>query len=129
MRYTRSAGKAAVRRACLIAAVTLLAILPPPARGQDGFRVTFQVDQGTPDRVRLVGMVTNGRPDDVVDVHVTAEALDARGRVVASGITYVEGRLNRGDSRPFVAVVPMVTGMSRYRASVTSFRSLGLQAP
>lgn len=115
--------------ACLIATLALLASLAPPASAQEGFQVTFEVDQGTPGRVQLVGRVTNARPDDVVDVHVTAEALDRKGRVVASGITYVEGRINRGDSRPFVAVVPPVAGASRYRASVTSFRSMGLQAP
>lgn len=119
-----------LQAACLIAAVAVLASLaPPPASAQEGFQVTFEVDQGTPGRVQLVGRVTNGRPDDVVDVHVTAEALDRKGRVVASGITYVEGRINRGDSRPFVAVVPPMAGASRYRASVTSFRSMGLQAP
>jgi hypothetical protein len=102
---------------------------PAPARAQDGFRVTFSAAPGAAGKTHVSGHVTNERAEDVFDVHVTAEALDRRGRVVASGITYVEGRVLRGDSRPFVAVVPDVPGAARYRASVSSFRSLGMQAP
>lgn len=102
---------------------------PVPARAQDGFRVTFSAAPGAAGKTNVSGHVTNERAEDVFDVHVTAEALDRRGRVVASGITYVEGRVLRGDSRPFVAVVPAVPGTARYRASVSSFRSLGMQAP
>ena len=114
---------------CLIIAASLLASLTLPARAQDGFSVTYEVDQSTTGRVQLTGQVVNGRGDDVFDVYVTAEALDRKGRMVASGIAYVEGRINRGDSRPFVVVVPAVAGASRYRVSVTSFRSMGMQAP
>jgi hypothetical protein len=101
----------------------------PHADAQDGLRATFAVKQGGGQKVELAGTVTNGRGDDVVDVHVTAEALDRKGQVVATGITYVEGRIRSGDSRPFVAVVPAVPGAARYRVSVTSFRALGMQAP
>lgn len=124
---TRRRG--AFRVVYLIAAAALLPGLAPPAPAQENFRVTFEVDRSTPGRVQLVGQVVNGRSDDVVDVHVTAEALDRKGRVVASGITYVEGRITSGDSRPFIAVVPTVAEATRYRASVTSFRSIGVQAP
>lgn len=101
----------------------------PPAHAQDGLRASFATKQDGAGKVELAGQVTNWRSDDVIDVHVTAEALDRKGQVVASGITYVEGRIRSGDSRPFVAVVPAVPGAARYRVSVTSFRALGLQAP
>ena len=113
----------------LVAIVAWLLGALAPAHAQDGLRATFATKQDGAGKVELAGQVTNWRSDDVVDVHVTAEALDRKGQVVASGITYVEGRIRSGDSRPFVAVVPAVPGAARYRVSVTSFRALGLQAP
>lgn len=111
--------------------VVLLLILPATAAiAQSTFQVDFAVDRSRAGKVQLVGSVRNDSQVEVFDVNVTAEALDRTGRVVASGITYVEGRIGRGESRPFVAVVPAVPGAVRYRAEVTSFRSgYGYQAP
>lgn len=112
-------------------AVALLLTLPATAAlAQNVFQVSFEVDRSRAGKVQLVGSVRNESQVEVFDVNVTAEALDRSGRVVASGITYVEGRIGRGESRPFVAVVPVAPGAVRYRAEVTSFRSgFGYQAP
>lgn len=115
-------------RAVTAALLLLLSFAPAPA--QTGFQVSFEVDRSRPDKVRLVGLVRNDSAAEVFDVNVTAEALDRSGRVVASGITYVEGRIPQGESRPFVAVVPAAPNAVRYRAQVTSFRTgFGFQAP
>lgn len=113
-----------------VAAALLLVLSPAAALAQSGFQVSFDVDRGRPDKVQLVGSVRNDSPSDVFDVNVTAEALDRNGRVVASGITYVEGRITPGERKPFVAVIPVAPGAVRYRAEVTSFRAgFGYQAP
>ncbi|HEU5322456.1 MAG TPA: FxLYD domain-containing protein [Methylomirabilota bacterium] len=104
-------------------------LLASAAPGQDNFRITYDVDR-RPNQVRLVGRVVNEGQVDVFEVSVTAEALDARGRVVASGISYVDSRIGRGESRPFVAVVPAAPMATRYRVGVSSFRAgFGYQAP
>jgi len=113
-----------------VTVATLLTLFASPAPAQSTFQLSFDVDRSRPGKVQLVGSVRNDSTEDVFDVNVTAEALDRGGRVVASGITYVEGRIGRGESKPFVAVVPVAPGAVRYRAEVTSFRSgFGFQAP
>jgi len=54
------------------------------------FKVTFQVERTEPARVELVGRVYNTAAVDAVDVYVTAEALDASGKVLARGIAFAE---------------------------------------
>jgi len=112
------------RRAIRLFVVVVVAGAAAQAMAQADLRVTFEVDRSRPEKVHLVGRVTNQGGTDVVEVNVTAEALDRNGRVVASGITYVEGRIPQGGSQPFTAVVPGVPGATRYRASVTSFRPM-----
>ena len=48
--------------------------------------------------------------------------IDARGKVLARGITYVDARIARGDSRQFSVSVPTVPGTTGYRVTVSSFR-------
>jgi hypothetical protein len=93
------------------------------ARAQDGFRITYDVDRSRPDRARLTGRVMNERADDVFEVNVTAEALDAKGKVLARGIAYVDSRIGRGDGRPFSLSVPTVPGTASFRVVVSSFRA------
>jgi hypothetical protein len=90
---------------------------------QEGFRITYDVDRSRPDRARLTGRVINERSDDVFEVNVTAEALDARGKVLARGISYVDSRIARGDGRPFSMSVPTVAGTTSFRVVVSSFRA------
>jgi len=102
--------------------VLLLALAASSALAQDGFRVTYDVDQSRPEKARLNGRVTNERAQDVFDVSITAEALDARGKVLARGISYVDSRIGRGDSRTFSVSVPTVPGATGFRVVVSSFR-------
>ena len=99
----------------------LLAVSAAPA--QDGFKITYDVDRSRPERARLTGRVVNERADDVFEVSLTAEALDARGKVLARGITYVDSRITRGDGRPFAMSVPTVPGTASFRVAVSSFRA------
>jgi hypothetical protein len=81
------------------------------------------VDRSRPDRARLTGKVVNERSDDVFEVHITAEALDSKGKVLARGISYVDSRITRGDGRPFSMSVPTVAGTANFRVIVSSFRA------
>jgi hypothetical protein len=114
--------------AVLMCAVALGALGAAAARAQDGFRVTYDVDRTRPDRARVTGRVANERPEDVFEVSVTAEALDARGKVLARGITYVDSRIARGDGRPFSLSVPTVAGTTSFRVAVSSWRA-GIGGP
>ena len=110
-------------RGFALALITLaVAILVAPALAQQGFRITYEVDDSRPGRARLNGKLTNERGDDVFDVSVTAEALDAKGTVVARGISFVDARIARGDSRMFSVTVPSVPGATTFRVMVSSFR-------
>ena len=101
-----------------------------PARAQNGFRVTYDVDRTRPDRARVTGRVVNERSEDVFEVNITAEALDAKGKVLARGIAYVDSKIARGDGRPFSMRVPTVVGTANYRVVVSSFRAgFGPQGP
>jgi hypothetical protein len=112
----------ALRR--VLALTALLAMLGAnAASAQDGFRITYDVDRSRSDRARLTGRVVNERADDVFEVTVTAEALDARGKVLARGISYVDSRIGRGDGRPFSMSVPTVTGTTSFRVVVSSYRA------
>lgn len=99
----------------------LLAVSTAPA--QDGFKITYDVDRSRPERARLTGRVVNERAEDVFEVSLTAEALDARGKVLARGITYVDSRITRGDGRPFSMSVPTMPGTASFRVVVGSFRA------
>jgi hypothetical protein len=95
------------------------------------FRISYDVDRAArPGQVVVRGNVVNEGPSDCFDVSVTAEALSSGGKVVASGVTYVDSRIGRGDTKPFVAVVPSVPAATRYRVQVSSFRAgFTFQAP
>ncbi len=111
----------ALRRVLALSAVFVL-LGAAATTAQDGFRITYDVDRSRPDRARLTGRVVNERPDDVFEVSVTAEALDARGKVLARGISYVDSRIGRGDGRPFSMSVPTVAGTASFRVAVSGFR-------
>jgi len=110
--------------------LVLLVASAGQAAAQDGFRITYEVDRSRPDRTRLAGRVVNERSEDVFEVSVTAEALDARGKVLARGIAYVDSRIGRGDTRPFSMSVPTVAGTTTFRLAVSSYRAgLSPQGP
>ena len=110
------------RRGALVLLALILALPVATALAQQGFRISYDVDDSRPGRSRLNGRVTNERTDDVFDVSITAEALDAKGNVVARGIAFVDSRIARGDSRQFSVSVPTVPGATKFRFAVSSFR-------
>jgi hypothetical protein len=107
----------------LVFVLWVLVLAPTTSPAQDGFRITYEVDRSRPERARLTGRVVNERPEDVFEVSLTAEAIDARGKVLARGITYVDSRIGRGDSRPFSMSVPTMPGTASFRVVVGSFRA------
>ena len=115
-------GTFALALALLIAA-TGLGLSVEPARAQGGFRVTYDVDRTRADRARVTGRVVNERSEDVFEVSVTAEALDAKGKVLSKGIAYVDSKISRGDGRAFSMSVPTVAGTTDFRVVVSNFRT------
>ena len=114
----------------LVIVVAVLLLLTAEAPAQDGFRITYEVDRTRAERARLTGRIVNERSEDVFEVSVTGEALDARGKVLARGIAYVDSKIGRGDGRPFSLSVPTVAGTANYRVVVSSFRAgFSSQAP
>jgi hypothetical protein len=85
------------------------------------FRITHTVDKGGGNQVTISGRVSNEARSDAVDVHVTAEALDSAGKIVASGVSYV-GSVAAGSSSTFTVKVPSVRTAATYRVIVSSFR-------
>jgi len=117
-------GTSAVVLALLVLVAGLL-LAADPAPAQTGFRITYDIDRTRPDRARITGRLVNERSEDVYEVNLTAEALDARGKVLSRGIAYVDSRIARGDGRSFSMSVPTVAGTSDFRVSVSSFRLSG----
>ena len=114
----------------LVALPSLVLVGSSASAQQDGFRITYEADTSRPERVRVVGTVTNARPADVFEVSVTAEALNEGGKVVAKGIAYVDSRIPPGATRPFSISVPAVPGVARYRVVVSTYRAgLGGESP
>lgn len=123
-----------VPRALLPGLLVLAALLTlgSGAGAQESFRVTFDVDRSNPAQFVVTGNVLNEGRGEVLDVSVTAEAVDARGKTLARGIAYVSPRIVAGGSAPFTAKIPAVQGATRFRASVSSYRAgfgVGPQAP
>jgi hypothetical protein len=116
-------SRSAIRRFVFMLAAGLVIVSADATRAQDGFRITYEVDRTRPDRARLTGKVVNERSDDVFEVNITAEALDAKGKVLARGISYVDSRIARGDGRPFSMSVPTVAGTTGFRVIVSSYRA------
>lgn len=113
-----------------LAIVTLLALMAASAAAQGPFRITYNVDRNAGGRTRIVGHVFNDSPTDVVDVYVTAEAVDAGGKTVARGITFVSPNIRQGGSAPFEAAVPAPPSAISFRVRVSGYRQgFGGQAP
>jgi hypothetical protein len=116
----------------MVAAAAMLALVTASAAAQGPFRVTYNVDRSAPGRTRVIGQVFNDAPVDVVDVYVTAEAIDGNGKVVARGISFVSPSIRQGGSAPFEAAVPAPTSATNFRVRVSNYRQglgTGAQAP
>ncbi|HSE92561.1 MAG TPA: FxLYD domain-containing protein [Methylomirabilota bacterium] len=119
------------RLGCGLVTAALLALMAVSVAAQGPFRITYDVDRSSPGRTRIAGQVFNDTPTDVVDVYVTAEAVDGNGKVVARGISFVSPAISRGGSAPFEAAVPAPPSATNFRVRVSSYRQgLGAsQAP
>jgi hypothetical protein len=89
---------------------------------QASFRVTFDIDRSQAARTRVTGVVFNGARVEALDVHITAEALDGAGKVVARGIAFVSPQIPEGGSASFEAIVPAPATATNFRVRVTSAR-------
>ena len=118
------------RRRALCAIVVVMAVLVPAlAPGQESFQLRYSVDQTSPGQVRVNGIVMNDARFDVLDVHVTAEALDASGRVLGRGIAFVSSSIPLRGSAPFTVSIPVAQAATSFRVRVSSFRfGMGIQA-
>ena len=107
-----------------MAAVALLLLASPLllAFAQANFTVTYRVERTEAQRVELAGNVRNVGGIDAVDVYVTAEALDASGKVLARGIAFVAASLPARGEADFSARVPNVPGTTSFRVGVSNFR-------
>ena len=113
----------------LLAALSVI-LLVGAATAQPGFRITHELGRTTPTQVEVKGTVFNESRAEATDVSVTAEAVDAGGKVLARGISYVSSRIPEHGSAGFVAKVPAMPGAATYRVSVTSYRFVpSLQGP
>jgi hypothetical protein len=110
--------------------VACLMLLATEGAAQD-FRVTFDTDRSTPDRTRVKGAVVNAGRTDVLDVYVTAEAVDGGGKVLGRGIAFVSPNIPQGGTAPFEAIIPVGSAAATFRVRVTSYRmGLGsMQSP
>jgi hypothetical protein len=100
----------------------LALLVDGPAAGQVApFRLTHTIDKGTQAQVTVTGRVFNDARSDAIDVYVTAEALDAGGKILASGVSYV-GTVAAGSSTAFVIKVPSARAAANFRVVVTSFK-------
>ncbi|MGH7390843.1 MAG: FxLYD domain-containing protein [Candidatus Rokuibacteriota bacterium] len=100
----------------------LFAVMAASATAQSPFRITYDVDRSTPGRTRIAGHVFNNAPNDVVDVYVTAEAMDGNGKIVARGISFVSPAIRQGGRAPFEAAVPAPPSAVNFRVRVSSYR-------
>ena len=110
-----------MRVAAVFAWLAVLVAGAPPARAQGNFRITYNVDRSGPTHVQLVGEVFNDASIDVIDVYVSAEALDAAGKRLAQGLTWV-GPIRARSSTSFSARVPVVRGTTGFKVIVNSFQ-------
>ena len=111
-----------LRLAVALAALGILLAVAPEAPAQGSFQVTYQVDRSSATQVELVGRVYNGALVDAVDVYVTAEALNATGKVLARGIAFVASSIPARKAADFSARVPTVAGTTGFKVGVSSFR-------
>jgi len=117
-------GKHMVRQRVLAFVLATLLVLVGVglAAAQEPFRIAFHREPDEPSSIVLTGEVVNNGPRDVVDVWVSAEAEDARSRVVARGMAYVSSFLPEGGTKTFTIKLLPAESACSFRLSVSSFR-------
>jgi hypothetical protein len=115
-------GSRAHRWLSVLAALILVGLdTLASAQSPAPFRVMHSIDKGTQAQVSVSGRVFNDARADAIDVYVTAEALDANGKIMASGVSYV-GAIPAGSSAAFIIKVPSARTAASFRVLVTSFK-------
>jgi hypothetical protein len=118
-----------LRRLVLSAAVTVALLAPSTVSAQTGFRVKHEVGKSTATSVEVSGTIQNDTRAEAVDVSITVEAVGATGKTVARGVSFVTSRLPAGGTANFVAKVPAISGVERYRTTVSSRFVQGVEGP
>ncbi len=110
-------------RVLLLVLATLLVLVGVGfAAGQEPFRIVFHREPDEPSSIVLTGDVVNDGRRDVVDVWVSAEAEDARNRVVARSMAYVTSFLPERGATTFTIRLLPGEGACSFRLAVSSFR-------
>lgn len=102
------------------------------AAAQQPFRITFHREPDEPSSIVLAGEVVNDGARDVVDVWVSAEAEDARRRVVARSMAYISSFLPERGTATFTIKLLPAEDARAFRITVSSFRyasTSGVQSP
>lgn len=119
---------ASVRTLCVLVIAAVIS-LPEAALTQGAFQVRFSIDRSAAGPIRVNGTVTNEGRLDAVDVYVTAEAVDAAGKIVGRGIAFVSESIPGRATATFIVSIPNAPTATRFRVNVSSFRSgPGVQA-
>lgn len=119
-------GRRHALRTLMIGAALLV---PGLARAQDPFQLSFTVDRTGGGTVRINGRLFNEGQADVFDVYVSAEGVDAAGKVLGRGITFVSASIPPRATVPFVVSIPAAQAAASFRVRVSSYRlGIGQQA-
>jgi hypothetical protein len=113
-----------------IALALCLALLDAGLALAQPFRITFARERDEPTSIVLRGEVFNDGRRDVVDVWVTADAVNAEGKAVGRGIAFVASLLPERGSATFTVKLPRAEQARSFRLEVSSFRhASGVQSP
>jgi hypothetical protein len=110
------------RRRAIFTAAAALVLLPDLGRAQNPFQLSYTVERGGSGPARVQGRVVNESNVDVFDVSVTAEALDAGGKVLGRGLVFVSSSIPPRGVVPFAISVPAAQAAASFRVRVSSFR-------
>jgi hypothetical protein len=100
----------------------LLVLLEAGLATAQPFRITFRREPDEATSIVLKGEVFNDGSRDLVDVWVTADALDAGGKAVGRGLAFVAALLPGPGSTSFTVKLPRVEAARSFRLAVSSFR-------
>lgn len=119
-----------MRAALLLSLTGVLLLAASASFCQARFRITYTPRPREASSVVVDGRVFNDADRDVLDVWVRAEAVNASGKVVATGLGFVGSSIPGHGSAAFTAKVPFVEGMQTFRLAVNSYReSAAFQSP